>query len=402
MKRVLFVDDDPNILSGLRRMLRSMRHEWEMDFQESGQAGLDAMAENPFDIVVSDMKMPGMDGAEFLQRVKEKFPETTRFVLSGHAEREVILKSVGPTHQYLSKPCDPEVLKKAIERSGLLRGILQDDQLKGLVASMTSLPSMPDLFRKIVEMVQDPDVSLERIGQVISQDVGMSANILKVVNSAFFGANRHFTNISHAVSFLGLETINSLVLGTELFSQFEGSAVPQRYIDSLWHHSMECAMGARAVALAAGLDKDAGDDAFMAGVLHDAGQIVLAINETERFNRVLDRVRNGEVDHLIAEREEFGVTHAEVGAYLIGLWGLSDSIVAAIAYHHDPISSTAMGVEPLTAVHLSNVVARHSEATEAETAALLQVEYLNTQGGPDNWKQWRQKCLKTICEGASQ
>src|SRR5262245_37814840 len=100
MKKILFVDDEPNVLQGLERMLRSMRHEWEMQFAMSGPAALERLAEQTFDVIVSDMRMPGMTGAQLLTEVSQRHPHIVRIILSGQADQEDILRSVGPTHQY--------------------------------------------------------------------------------------------------------------------------------------------------------------------------------------------------------------------------------------------------------------------------------------------------------------
>ena len=142
-KRILFVDDEPNVLSGLRRMLRSMRREWFMAFAHSGLEALAMLDDTPFDIVVTDMRMPGMDGAALLKQVMHRHPKTVRIVLSGQADREEILRAVGPIHQYLSKPCDAETIKATLTRACALDGLLPDDHLKELISKMETLPSLP-------------------------------------------------------------------------------------------------------------------------------------------------------------------------------------------------------------------------------------------------------------------
>jgi len=218
-KRVLFVDDEPRILDGLKRMLRHMRDEWEMSFVESGEAALKVLESARFDVVVSDMRMPGMDGAELLTRVMERYPQIVRIVLSGHADKEMILKTVRPAHQYLSKPCDPEKLRSTVARASALRGLLADELLKQLVSQMSTLPSAPSLYNEVMNELRSGEGSVQRVGEIVSKDVGMTAKILQVVNSAFFGVPRHVESPAQAVSLLGLETIKALALSAQVFSQ---------------------------------------------------------------------------------------------------------------------------------------------------------------------------------------
>ena len=103
--RVIFIDDEPNILSGLKRILRPLRNEWQMEFKDGGQAALESLAETPCDVVVSDMKMPGMDGAQLLSAVKDQYPNSIRIALSGETDSHMIYRCVQHAHQYLAKPC---------------------------------------------------------------------------------------------------------------------------------------------------------------------------------------------------------------------------------------------------------------------------------------------------------
>ncbi len=190
--RVLFVDDEPNILNGLRRILRGQRKEWDMSFVESGQLALETFDETPCDVIVSDMKMPGMNGAELLSQIQEKYPATIRIALSGETDSNMIYRCVQHAHQYLAKPCDAETLVGAVQRAFTLRNLVHDEKLEAIVADMTSLPSMPEQYQKIMEEMQRDDPSLQKVGQIIETDVAMSAKILQLVNSAFFGLARHF------------------------------------------------------------------------------------------------------------------------------------------------------------------------------------------------------------------
>ena len=167
-KRILFVDDETMILQGLERTLRPLRNEWEMAFANSGPRALDLMNQAPFDVVISDMRMPGMNGAELLTEVLKKFPKTVRLILSGHADRDLVLKCVGSTHQYLSKPCNPDELKSAIRRAGNLDQSLRDKSLGQLISRMDRLPSIPSLYVAIVEKLQDPDCGISDIGDIVA------------------------------------------------------------------------------------------------------------------------------------------------------------------------------------------------------------------------------------------
>ena len=220
-KRILFVDDEPKILEGLQRTLRSMRQEWEMQFAGSGQEALECLSKEPFDVVVSDMRMPGMDGAQLLKEVMRLYPQIARIILSGHSDQEIVLKSVRIAHQYLAKPCEAETLKSVVTRTCALRELLADDAVRRMVSNMDSIPSLPSLYAEIMEEIQSPNASIQRVGKIISKDMGMTTKILQLVNSAFFGLRRHVSSPSQAVSLLGLDTIRALVLSVHIFTHFD-------------------------------------------------------------------------------------------------------------------------------------------------------------------------------------
>ena len=219
--------------------------------------------------------MPGMDGCQLLERVKNLHPQVVRIVLSGNSDKDLILNSAGLTHQFLSKPCDAEALKTTIARACAMRELLEDESLINVISKIESLPSLPSLYKEVVEEVNSPDGSLARVGEIISKDVGMSAKLLQLVNSAFFGLPTQVSSTVRAVNLLGLETIKTLILTIKIFSQFDRAGLPCYSISSLLDHSISTGMLARSIATQEDLKQNQIDEAFMAGLLHDIGKLIL-------------------------------------------------------------------------------------------------------------------------------
>lgn len=388
-KRVLFVDDEPLVLAGLRRMLHGMRKEWDMVFVQSGAEALTFMEDNAVDVVVSDMRMPGMNGAQLLNEVMKRFPRTVRLILSGHADQDLILKCVGSTHQYLSKPCDPEALRATVSRAIGLETSLKNERLQRLIARMENLPSIPSLYMEIVETINDPRASLVAVSDIIAHDIGMTAKILKLVNSAFFALRREISSPNQAVAYLGLDTIKSLVLSLNAFSQFESRQLEDLCLTTLWNHSLSTAAAAKRIAQVEGAGQKIADEAFVSGLLHDAGKAALAFNFPEEYGQALRDAEDHQVDRLGAEQCAFGATHADVGGYLLGLWGLPVPVVEAIALHHQPALTTDKTFTPLTAVHVANALAHAGEETEPSPA--VDWEYLAELGLGDRIDVWRRE-----------
>ena len=398
--RILFVDDEPKVLQGLQRMLRPMQQEWEMAFSESGKEALEILEKEPFDVVVSDMRMPGMDGAQLLNEVNKRYPKTVRFILSGHSDREMILKSVGPTHQYLTKPSDPEALKAVLKRALALRELLNNEVLKRLISRLKSLPSLPSLYVEVMKELQSPDSSVQKVGKIISQDMGMTAKILQLINSAFFGLPRQISSPEQAVGLLGLDTIRALVLSTHVFSQFDEAKLPGFHLTALWDHCVAVGSCANRIAKSEKAEKKSIDDALTAGLLHDSGKLVLATNLPDLYQEVLYMVDKQETNLLEAEKETFGTTHAEVGAYLLGLWGLPDPIVEAVAFHHHPNKCLSQAFSSLTAVHVANVL-DHEERIDVESSSRskIDLDYLSKLDIVDRLPAWRKACKALIPDG---
>jgi len=388
-QRILFVDDEAFVLEGLQRMLRHFRGEWEMVFAESGSKALELMGQTPFDVIVSDMRMPGMNGAELLAEVMKRYPKTIRLILSGHADQALILKCVGSTHQYLSKPCEPEMLKATILRAAGVGNSLQDQKLRQLVAQMDRLPSIPSLYMQIVEKLHDPEVMLEQIGELIGRDLGMTAKIMKLANSAFFGLRREISSASEAVNYIGLETIKSLVLAINAFSQFENVKLGGFSIEKLWSHSQETAAAAKQIAQAEQADRKMTDETFVAGLLHDTGKLVLASNFPDQYNKIVE-AQLSSADRLMAEEQAFGANHAAVGGYLLGLWALPVPIVEAIAFHHCPAKSLNKAFSPLTAVHSANALvhAQLQQSRQGSNQSEEDEHYLGELGLQEHFAAW--------------
>jgi HD-like signal output (HDOD) protein/CheY-like chemotaxis protein len=390
LKRVLFVDDEPNVLQGLQRMLRSMRHEWEMSFAEGGPAALQLLAAEPFDVVVSDMRMPGMDGARLLSEIRRLHPQTVRIVLSGHSDREMIMKSVGPAHQYLSKPCESESLKETVSRACALRDLLANSNLQLLVSQMQSLPSLPSLYVELVKELELPDASTKKIGQIISRDPGMTAKILQMVNSAFFGLRRHISSPADAVSLLGLDTVRALVLSVHVFSEFDGARIPGFSIDHLWSHSMTVGTLAKKIAKIEGATEHICEAALTAGLLHETGVLVLAAKLPKEYTAMLSLAREEKLSVEDAEHRIFGAGHPEVGAYLLGLWGLPDSIVEAVAFHHEPDRCPGKEFNALAAVYVADRIDRVATPSNVEgSLTLLDPGYLAKLGVSERLPIWQ-------------
>jgi putative nucleotidyltransferase with HDIG domain len=391
MIRILFVDDESNIIDAMRRSLYAMRAEWHMEFVLGGVEALTALKTSPADVIVSDMRMPGMDGWQLLTEVKKLYPQTVRLILSGHAEATSIMRAVGIAHQYLAKPCESAAIKDAIIQTQKLRHLLSNDQLAALVGQVSTLPSAPKAFQEVLACLQDPAASMTDVARIIGRDVAMTANIMKMVNSAFFGVRQPITTTDRAVAYLGLDTLGALVLGHGVFKSGLPTGVAGFSLERLWAHSLHTAMAARAIALHEKSSSAEAERAFLAGVLHDVGKIVFATRT----------IQSPEIAASVGDDESLmQVHHAEVGAYLLGLWGFPNPIVEAVAYHHVPslVANERLSLAGL--VHIANYLVHRGSRTPGAIEPTLEAGFLESRGLVERLAGWQSALDKLELESA--
>ena len=393
-RRILFVDDDPNILAGIRRLLRSFRDDFELHFAENGKEALEMMAGTAFDVVVSDMRMPGMDGAELLKKVQELYPCTIRIMLTGQADQDAIMRTVGVVHQFLEKPSNPEILKSVLIRSSALYHLLADDKIKEIVSRIESLPSLPDIYIRLQQAIIAPDVSVAEVAAIIEKDMAMSAKVLQLVNSAFFGMFQPVESPARAVGLLGLDTIKGLVLGVHVFSEMKsGSRLFS--LNKLMQHSMAVGACAKKIAAAETDNTTIIDHSFIAGILHDVGKLVLASRMREQYDLAIVLAREQKISLREAELQIFHTGHGSVGAYLIGIWGLPGAVVEAIAFHHCLEDYPEHAFSPALAVHVANALYHESRKQEGVTPG-LNLAYLEKLGFGSRIEVWRESCAELL------
>jgi HD-like signal output (HDOD) protein len=398
--KVIFVDDEPRVLEGLKRMLRPKRNEWDMTFVNSAQEALDALKKQPREVVVTDMRMPGMSGAELLEVVQREYPDTIRLILSGQAETESVMKALGVSHQFLSKPCDAEILQGTISRAFALRDLAGNSAVKTLVARINKLPTLPATYQRLVECLKSPNADMDDVAKIISLDPSMTARLLKVVNSAYFGLAKPVADVGRAGALLGLDRIMALVLGQGIFSGAEIPKVPGFSLDALWSHSIATATAAHRIAIEEGLEKDKVSAAFLAGMLHDLGKLVLAMGMPDQYGRVLNAAKDAPLREMEFEMLELQASHSDVGAYLFVLGGLPNRIAEAIAYHEDPAQSKVSSFGLPAIVHVADRIARFPDIADPKAPELrLNLEYLSKNDRADHWNKWREVCCDALTQG---
>jgi putative nucleotidyltransferase with HDIG domain len=383
---ILFVDDDLLVLKGIRRSLDEFDEVWSADFATSGREALIKLASRHFDAVVTDMHMPGMDGLQLLEVISRDMPGVMRFVLSGNPDEAQTLRSTPLVHQMIPKPSDMAHIYSIVERACRLGDMLKDPQLLRIITGMKTLPSVPLLYSRLVKELQSDSTSSLTVGNIISQDTAMTAKILQLVNSAFFGLGDDVSSPQRAVTILGLNTVKALVLGVQVFSEFQGHRNLPISIDGLWRHSMLVSNLAFKIAKSIRLSSARQEDARVSGILHDVGKLMLF--SIPGFFQSVHLDRNGEIS-VVSEYKALGTSHAEMGAYLLGIWGLPNVIVEAITFHHRPADQIFEQADLMTALYTANGLIKMCQYEKAANyTAYLDLNYLQKTGVMRYLDEW--------------
>jgi HD-like signal output (HDOD) protein/ActR/RegA family two-component response regulator len=397
MTRVLFVDDEIPVLEALRARLHRMRGRFEMDFVESGTDALEAFERQPYDILVTDIRMPGMDGAQLMHEVCKRWPETVRIALSGFAELKQSMRLVPLAHQFLSKPCEPQQLESVIQRCLNLRDLLSSTDLRTAVGRFQRLPTLPGTYAKLEPVLAREDSTAQEVAQVLAGDSVIVAKVLQLVNSAFFRLPRRLTNVAQAVAYLGFTSVRNLVLSAEVFASW--SRENRRTVvdlERLQGHVHSVA----AVSHSLTAFMPIADDSVLAGLLHDIGYWVLAQQCPERLESALDLAITRGVPMSEAERELIGASHAEIGAYLLGIWGLPYSIVEAVANHHNPERVAPGELDVLAALTVASTLTGSNEVGVFQRTPpperSVEPAYLESVAAPFDWNEARRRAIEAL------
>ncbi len=391
-RRILFVDDDELILRSMERVLRRPAAEsgWELCFATDGDAALEEMARSPVEVMLVDAHMAKMSGATLLRKVQERDPAVVRILLSGHTGLDVLRTALPYAHQFLPKPCDGQLLRSTLDSACGLRGLLARPEMRQLVGSSNELPSAPRTFIELSNALANPNAGARTVSEIIERDIGISARVLQLVSSAFYGLPRAVTSIGGAVAYLGVEVIKAIVLSVEVSRMFPlTQSIPDFSVDALQQHGVKVSQLAKRF-----LGHEPGGDVLLvAGLLQDTGQLVLASRAASRFGIALSSAKSSNQPLQEIEVDLFGASHAEVGAYLLGLWGLPQRVVSAVGNHLEPQRTGSRVFDAAAALYVANLLVVDPDVPALDEVPphtiALDLGFLRLVGVADQLDEWR-------------
>jgi HD-like signal output (HDOD) protein len=351
-----------------------------------------ALSDESFDVVVSLAGMPTEEGITFLVQTRDVAPEAVRLLVTADPGMRATVSLNRVAHEHLVGPITVDQLEDVFARTVAMHQHLSSVRLRSAMAKVQSLPAFPRLYNQIVEELERSEGDLSRIARVVMQDPGLTARVLQLVNSPFYGLRRQVHDTAQAVGLLGIQNLLSMVLATEVFTDFD-SAGARLNVNKMWTHAATTALWAKRIVEFEGRTLEEANLAFVAGILHDSGRMILGSNfPVEHANVVGQLETEANPDIISIERSVLGASHAEAGAYLLDTWELPTLIVEAVAYHHEPSRSDVVRFTPLTAVHVAEVFQQEVGADGVERDIELDMVHLDKLGLSGRVDQWRVAC----------
>jgi len=386
--KVLFVDDDVHVHQSLRRIVIARKLPIELLLTTTAGQAQDILSSMACDVIVTDARLPDMGGKELLTRVRERWPMTMRILMTSEAEDGVVSSLLAAAHQLLNKPVGPLELLEAVQSASRMRFLLMNERLRTVVHRMEHLPVVPKVYMELTRALRDENTSNQTLAKILSQDMSLTTGILKLINTPYFGLSRRVSDMLQAVGILGVNLIRGLVIADRVFKTLDPDMYPGFDTEKLWTHCLDVARCCRAVVRSEGADGREVEDAFLCGLLHDVGKIVLAEGCPGEFVRILLSAQARNVPLADIEADELGVTHAQVGAYLLGLWGFPEPVVIAIAQHHGkqgPALSHLSAVVHVVDVEMHNRYVQSSGYAPHSFSSSL----LDAEGGEVTLAKWK-------------
>jgi len=399
-RTILFVALCPEDSDSVRESLRDAADKWHLEFVSNVRQALTALEGSSFDAAVVDLQAPGIDAPVLFKTIMDASPTTLRLGLVSPPERQAVQQVRAAVHQLLTKPCDTKVLKAVVARAFAAHDFVSDDNFKRLAGGIRSLPVVPSIYTELMQELKSEEPSLERAGQIVARDMALTTKILTLVNSALFGLGRPITHPSEAAVFLGTETLRALVLSLQVFSQFNQIRLKEFSVENLWKHCWTTGVLARRLCEFEEAGRATTDEAFIAGLMHDIGKLVLAANQPDQLDDNIRQARKKDITLCEQEYQASQASHAELGGFLLGSWGLSSGVVEAVAFHHRPTLARRQDFSALTAVHVANSLGKKGGSDCGLKVQPVNLDYLRGLDLADRVEGWKQFFNDALDQGS--
>lgn len=349
-----------------------------------------------FHAVVADSSLPDGSALAVLDRMRQMQPRSVRFLSTSTPDADLANRCIWNSHRIFDGVADRARIKSAVTEAMKVERWVSKPETRSLIASVRTFPTRPTTYFKILQLLDSSGADVDGLIELIRGDMAITTKIIQTVNSAIYSRTDHVVDLHEAVQILGFHSVKMLVISIQAVAQLDRVTPAYFSIDRIWKFSLQVAEAARKIACAEGLDAVSIDHAYLAGLLHDIGKAVFACNFDQQYSKVLEEVVHSRTPLVEAEQHAFGVSHAEVGAYLIALWGLPGTVVDAVGFHHFPSRSEGHAVDALTALYAANwITAEQPDAPEDS----LYLDRLKVREKLQSWREQFGKPVKVPAPG---
>lgn len=378
--KALFVDES-HALQEVRALIQKANLNLAAAFVSDANEAEQTLQRTTFDILVAGIGNGSAAGTQIVSVAEAAHPEVARLALVSDPRQARHVSA----HSFIRRPFTVQTLQRAMHGTCRWRDSLGKLRVSELIDGARRLPSLPDVYLRLRQEINSGDPSLKKVGEIVRADPGISVEILKIVNSPLYGLRQEVGDITHASALLGLQTVNSLVLATGVFSV--KTNLGQRFVRQLWMESLRVGAIARHIAQAEGLSRVDVEESQLAGLLHDVGQIIFMQNWPDDFLAV------DPTNQEVGEIRQFGTTHGDVGGFLCSLWELPDGVIDTVTHHHRPSDSKYASVmSPTTAVHVARALV---DAGWDRDGVQVDMEHLERIGRAGRLEEWQAIAGKT-------
>ncbi|MDO8845178.1 HDOD domain-containing protein [Methylicorpusculum sp.] len=402
-KNILFVDDNENILSGIQRQLHPYREQWQLFFAHNGSQALELMAKQPIDLIVSDMQLPYVRGDQLLKQVSELYPATVRIILSGYADDENLKAGLEVAHQYVSKPCSAEMLREVIAQVFKIQACVTNPKIISGIGDINQLPSLPKIYNELNAIITKENTTSRDIAEIFARDMVLSAKLLQLVNSPYFGLYRKISSLTEAINLIGVKKLNSLMLSAHVKSAFPViNPQTQRYMEYIWQDAARVSDLSKLIALSEQQMEDRPDQAYLGGLLHNLGLLLFLSRDGDKLNALIEQTKNTHIPVSELETSIFGFNRCEAAAYVLSLWKIPPRIIEAILLQKTPNDSDYDGFNALTAVHTASCLLKPSvmEGCDRLFEIDLDFSYLERINKLERLTHWQSLAEKVLAHYA--
>ena len=344
---------------------------------------------------IAAIRPPQVDGVDMLVHVRDEHSDAVRIAIGDPTINDATLRGLKIAHRVVPDTIPADDLVETLRRSLLLRDIVSPAPLRQLLSDIGQIPAVPHVYNELTRRLGDPSVSVLELAELVSEDVALAAQVLRMANSAYFGRDRSVTNLVDASARLGTRLLRSLVLTAELYGGFP---MTRRFAGRVEEFQRHSSLVAR---IASSLEPRAAwkDDAFAAGLLHDIGKLVLMSRIPERYEAIEEEaIESGRELHVV-EAQRLGAHHGTVGACVLGMWGLPSTILESVNGHHGLSLEVSQRLNPARAVALADRLAH--DVTDAEEMRELRGVLPIAVVTDPRWSWWREMAEQLAMDAAA-